>query len=54
MCSDLFDNSTACVNMPRKPRSAEDSLSALPPSLRKHFLESVDYNRELLEDLASM
>jgi hypothetical protein len=34
--------------------SPEDRLSALSPSLRKHFLESVQYNREMLEELAEI
>lgn len=49
VCSDT------CVGTPCKTaKDTEDRLSALPPSLRKHFLESLSYNKELLEELASM
>jgi len=42
--------------MSRKPLSAavEERLSALSPSERKHFLESVKYNKDMLEELAKM
>jgi len=36
------------------PEEANERLSALPPSLRKHFLKSMQHNEEILEELAKM
>jgi hypothetical protein len=36
------------------PEEADERLSALPPSMRKHFLESMKHNKEMLEELAEM
>jgi hypothetical protein len=55
VCSDVFDRPAVCVREPCKTHEkAEDRLSALSPSLRKHFIESVQYNKEMLEELAEM
>jgi len=52
VCSDINEGTM----MSRKPLSAavEERLSALSPSERKHFLESVKYNKDMLEELAKM
>jgi hypothetical protein len=54
VCSDMYEAPVA-MRPPSAPSvSAKERLSALSPSLRKHFLESVQYNREMLEELAKM
>jgi hypothetical protein len=54
VCSDMYE-APAAMKTPSVPSvSTEDRLNALSPSLRKHFLESVQYNREMLEELAEI
>lgn len=56
VCSDVSES----VLVSRKPSSeslsvsVEKRLNALSPSERKHFLESVAYNKEMLDELAQM
>ena len=54
-CSDIYNGPTESIK-PRRmtPEEANERLNALPPSLRKHFLESMQYNKEILEELAKM
>lgn len=55
VCSDTHNGPAVCIK-PRHmtPEEADERLSALPPSLRKHFLESMQHNKEMLEELAKM
>ena len=55
VCSDIFEGAT----MAMRPHGGvlvptEKRLSALSPSERKHFLESVAYHKDMLEELAKM
>ena len=54
-CSDIR-NSPAVYkkSRPATPEDADERLSALPPSLRKHFLDSMQHNKEMLEELSEM
>ncbi len=54
-CSDIH-NSPAVYkkSRPTPPEEADERLSALPPSLRKHFLDSMQHNKKMLEELAEM
>ena len=54
-CSDINEGVLVSTKSPGTSlMPTEERLSALSPSLRKHFLESVQYNREMLEELAKM
>jgi hypothetical protein len=52
VCSDINEGTIVST----KPLSVavEERLSALSPSERKHFLESVKYHKDMLEELAKM
>ena len=55
MCSDTHSGPVISVKPQHEAHEAADArLNALPPSLRKHFLESVQDNKEMLEELAKM
>ncbi len=56
MCSDTYNGSSVVfIRPPREAyKGADARLNALPPCLRKHFLESVQDNKEMLEELAKM
>lgn len=55
VCSDIHDGPEARIkSRSLTPKEVEERLSALPPSLRKHFLESMQHNKEMLEELAGM
>ncbi len=51
VCSDTHSDP---VIYAKAHRGADAKLNALPPCLRKHFLASVQDNREMLEELAKM
>ncbi len=55
VCSDIQNGPAVRVkSRPMTPEEADERLSALPPSMRKHFLESMQHNKEMLEELAEM
>jgi hypothetical protein len=54
VCSDMYE-APAAMSPPRVPPvSTEEGLSALSPSLRKHFLASINRNREAFAALAKL
>jgi len=55
VCSDVYDG----VMVPMRPHgvslmAVEERLSALSPSEREHFLESVAYHKDMLIEFAKM
>jgi hypothetical protein len=55
VCSDIYESPVVPMRPPNVSLvSAEERLSALSPSERKHFLESVAYHKDMLEELAKM
>ena len=55
VCSDMLEG----VAVPMRPSGeylvpTEERLSALSPSERKHFLDSVAYHKDMLVELAKM
>ena len=54
-CSDASKDATTQIRITGVSLvSIEEMLSALSPSERKNFLESVAYHRDMLEELAKM
>ena len=54
-CSDTIKGAAVAIRSPRESLvPIEERLSALSPSERKHFLESVAYHKEMLVELAKM
>lgn len=54
VCSDMFEDSAVYMKSPRTSlMSTEERLSALSPSERKHFLESIAYHKDMLAELAN-
>jgi len=54
-CSDTCESTVVPMRRPSvSPVPTEERLSALSPSERKHFLESVAYHKDMLEELAKM
>ena len=55
VCSDIIEGAAVAMRPPSGPLvSTEERLSALSPSERKHFLESVAYHKDMLVELAKM
>jgi hypothetical protein len=55
VCSDIHNGPAVCTkSRTTTPEEADERLSALPPSLRKHFLDSMQHNKDMLEELAQM
>jgi hypothetical protein len=55
VCSDIFGDAAVTMRPPSESlMPTEERLSALSPSERKHFLESVAYHKDMLEELAKM
>jgi hypothetical protein len=55
VCSDVYDGVFVPMKSPGAPlMPVEERLSALSPSERKHFLESVAYHKDMLVELAKM
>jgi hypothetical protein len=54
-CSDVSEDTTTLIRLSGVSLvSTEERLSALSPSERKNFLESVAYHKDMLEELAKM
>ena len=55
VCSDVNGDTTAPMRLSGVSLvPTEERLSALSPSERKNFLESVAYHKDMLEELAKM
>ena len=55
VCSDKIEGVSVQTKSPgRSLMPAEERLSSLSPIERKQFLESVAYNKDMLEELAKM
>ena len=55
VCSDKIEGVSVQTKSPgRSLMPAEERLSSLSPIERKHFLESVAHNKDMLEELAKM
>jgi hypothetical protein len=55
VCSDVYEGTMAPMKLSGVSLvSTEERLSALSPSERKNFLESVAYHKDMLEELAKM
>ena len=55
ICSDTIEGAAVAIRPPGGSLvSTEERLSALSPSERKHFLESVAYHKDMLVELAKM
>ncbi len=55
VCSDTHEGPVVPIRSPGVSlMPIEERLSALSPSERKHFLESIAYHRDMLEELAKM
>jgi hypothetical protein len=55
LCLDEYKGAMVPMRPPSMPLvSTEERLSALSPSEREHFLESVAYHKDMLVELAKM
>ena len=55
VCSNTFEDVAMAIRSPNGSlMPTEERLSALSPSERKHFLESVAYHKDMLVELAKM
>jgi len=54
VCSDAYDGAMVPRPQDVSLMSTEERLSALSPSEREHFLESVAYHKDMLVELAKM